>query len=275
MPNLLWGVDSVWPCTKEIHNARERLLAAPVTLPANFPIAPHSTMKLYDYVVAWATAFNRRDTRPAFWGRYLNRGESGLLDEEPGFLHSKGCRLVPIYNGPSVHRVTGYDNGRRAADAAAEAARTNHIPAGVRIYADLEGRNHDTEWFRGWCTSMYASPYPGFGGLYGDAATFGWGNRAARGAGDPRATAEGDHSKGSVLYLWTTKNHDYGDRALQPGTSLAPSNFLGLGPLATFHVETLLWQYHLNLKLGIPLTGRLAGTIDMDLATDRAYKDMW
>ncbi len=64
-----WGVDSANPANARFANAL-----------------------LYDYVTQLAGGV------PSFWGRYIG-GRYSLTPMEVSFLHSKGCRILVVYNG--------------------------------------------------------------------------------------------------------------------------------------------------------------------------------
>ncbi|MFO8232916.1 MAG: hypothetical protein R6U20_09635, partial [Longimonas sp.] len=112
-----------------------------------------------------------------FWGRYLNDNHAAtrLRTDEPGFLFSRNCRLLLIFNGIRS-QPHGTDANRRGGESAAhraiaQAGRYNIAnPSQVRIYLDLEGWRLAPGFLEGWWQVMYASPYAGAGGLYGRGA---------------------------------------------------------------------------------------------------------
>jgi glycoside hydrolase-like protein len=128
---------------------------------------PNSTA--VDGTVCFDSVAERAGASPAFWGRYI--GARFAMDKaEAAFLHAKGCLVLPIYNGTSntVGSVKrGLAEGQADANAAATAALTLGIPAGVAIYADVEGSWAVTsDWIRGWATGITARNF--VSGLYGD-----------------------------------------------------------------------------------------------------------
>ena len=267
----IWGVNSwnrahIWPPGVSAPAARW----GPQGVPAN--------ATLYEYVR------RRAAEAPAFWGRYLTSDPRyGLLRDEAEFLHAQGCRILLIYNGDGRgrHQITGaqaFANGQRAAERACELARGVGAAGGVRIYADLEGWRADAAWFRGWSQRMYASPYLGLGGAYGNAsASWSWGPGAVDGVEDLGAgsllsdLAAGriaSRTKQSLFYLWTTRPHLSQDRE-PPAGRIIEERFLGRGQ-AGFMLETVLWQYRTNVPLGSD-----APIVDLDLATPRGFDEMW
>ena len=108
---------------------------------------------------------------PRFWGRYLVRvpGVSeGLTKQEISLIHSKGIKILPIYN--SIREATGYMQGRAAADTAAYHAKDIGIPKDTPIFANIEQFFRiDEEWIQGWTEAMVAGGYKS--GIYNDPVT--------------------------------------------------------------------------------------------------------
>ena len=115
---------------------------------------------------------------PEYWGRYLNRrlpvdprthevlsppDARTLTPDEIEFLHARGCRIAPIYNGASgrssrLEQLTG--GGQGGHDAAAHAQRLCEqlgVPAHVAVYADAENWPGDSAWFRRWYETLRGS----------------------------------------------------------------------------------------------------------------------
>jgi Domain of unknown function (DUF1906) len=137
MASVFWGVDSV---------------AA-----AHHPVpAVTGKVALYDYLVA-------KGLTPSFFGRYLDGGSVNLTTAEVGYLHGKGCAVLPVYRKGPV----GGKNGAVDASRAIEIADALSMAAGVTIYTDVEPLEKPTvEYITTWCTRMWNSKYGGAGGFY-------------------------------------------------------------------------------------------------------------
>jgi hypothetical protein len=267
---LYWGVDSsAYRANSELSRGRDS-----------------RARRLFEYVADEVQA-------PSFWGRYLTPGRNQLHPDERDYLGQRGCRILPIYNVPraSLAGATAEAAGRQAANDACTLARSFGIPSGVRIYADLERWRVDPAWFRGWCATMYASEYAGMGGVYGNPAvpnraTEGWGGRVDAGTSAAssdlwpefiRNLAAGRRvSKPANLYIWSNRPLLGTPRTDLPASRVVPRSFdasrpVTLAPLA----DTVVWQYHMNTHLGSGHAAGSHGIVDLDLATERGYAEMW
>lgn len=270
----MWGVDSYNPANHEIRVPR-RLRAE----------GDPERQTLYEFLR------RRMGTAPGFWGRYLNTYAYGVTQGEVQFLHGHGCKVLLVYNGPR-QPLTGprcHDAGFEAARQACEIARRVGVPAGVRIYADLEGWVVDPNWLRGWFSGMWQSEYAGMGGLYGRGAEIPQGGQpyhprrvwatSASAAVDEELdtitdqTATGQRtSKQAIPYVWSNMPRSGGDPPMTrsgQAEGAIPSGFGAVGPASPL-IQTQVWQYRLNCPLGTdhPL-------VDMDMATDAGFADMW
>lgn len=270
---LFWGVDSVTPANAEIRTPQRYVNAG-----------EPPRQKLFEYVT-------RRVRQPDFWGRYLNEYRSGVTADEVSEIHrmSHGnCRVLPVYNGP--HRTSIELNGPNAHRAGVNAAREAlrlagelDMPHGVRIYADLERWLVGAEWFRGWFETMYASPFPAVGGVYGNVQVQwrleGWraGFDAALGAfadstfdqllGD---LAGRGRSKSTTAFIWSNRPYLTQPGAEPPQNMLVQTTFRPeRGPL-NFVSDTVVWQYGPNVPLRFS-----APLVDLNLSTDAGYAEMW
>lgn len=287
-----WGVDS--------YSAANR----PVRVPRAFLRPGESgTVResLYDYVT------RRGGQEPRFWGRYLNASLGSRL--QPGekdfiFERSNGrCRIALIYNGIRERPQRGAAGRARGIAAAQEAirlARQNRVPANVRIYLDLEGWPVNPELLEGWWDTIHGSHYAGAGGLYGRGAevrtrrrshmpdltrrihSSGWARRvpdaedamAARDwSGLVNDLATGHSGKPWTRYIWsnTPRRADL-HRDTPAGTEIIPSGFGAVGPSGSMLTNTVIWQYRFGAFWA---EGGRRGTVDLDLALERAYQNMW
>jgi hypothetical protein len=241
---------------------------------------------LYDFVTAQVQA-------PAFWGRYLKSGPNQLSQSEVGYLRARRCRIVPIFNvsRASLSGPGALNAGRADAQDAIVLAQQFGIPARVRIYADLERWRVDPAWFRGWCEGMFASQYAGMGGFCGNPQvpnlpTEGWAGRMDAGsatvAGGAFATLIGNLASGrpagkpANMFVWSNRPLLGQPRTDLPPGRVIPNSFRAapVGPLALL-ADTVIWQYHMNTHLGSGHAPGSHGIVDLDLATDRGYAEMW
>lgn len=105
---------------------------------------------------------------PKFWGRYLTErpnASSGLSKFEINYIHSKGMKVLPIYN--VISEAVGYDEGRIAARNAVFHARRLNIPQNIVLFANI-GKifNVDANWIKAWVETILPTGYRP--GLYHD-----------------------------------------------------------------------------------------------------------
>ncbi len=98
---------------------------------------------------------------PNFWGRYLT-GENRLTKEEIKFLHSKGCKIVPIYKDsePKETEEQGKIHAKKIAIIAMELG----ITEGTAIFLELpETFKITRDYLKGYALGMFSEGYvPGF-----------------------------------------------------------------------------------------------------------------
>ncbi|AEI39332.1 glycoside hydrolase domain-containing protein [Paenibacillus mucilaginosus] len=106
--------------------------------------------------------------KPRFWGRYLTTIQgvaSGLSKGEISLLHRQGIRILPIYN--EFRAATGYENGKKTAQEAAQQARRLGIPRGTFLFSNVERFFAvDTLWILGWVNTIRTTGYKS--GIYHD-----------------------------------------------------------------------------------------------------------
>jgi Rv2525c-like, glycoside hydrolase-like domain len=221
-----WGVDSANPANCKVGN-----------------------MSLYDYVTEQAGC------NPAFWGRYIG-GRFSLTSKEAAFLHSKGCRILVIYNGThnTVSSVQGgFAEGTADAKNAILAAQSLAIPTNVCIYADIEtGWGVTVDWFRGWAIVVKQAGYKvGF-----------YGNPLERNA--PCFNNPYDSACSSELCLGESLVFS---SEPEQGCSTA-GNAPAFAPCAPScnSAGTVIWQYAENC---------FSGQVDQDLAIDAGFAALW
>lgn len=287
-----WGVDSFNPADHMVrvpaaHRRAEEAAGLRETL--------------FDYVT------RRAGREPAFWGRYLNNGlPSGLRPGEADFIFARSegrCRVALVYNGVRGEPA-GAAAGRAGGEAASREAVTLAIAQGVptyaRIYLDLEGWRVAPEFLEGWWDGMSASPYAGAGGIYGRGAevrplprshmpdlsrrphSSGWAARVP--AAEDRAAARafpgliadlaaGRSPRPQSRYIWSNiprRIDQHGDTPA--GTQIIPDSFGAVGPAGAILSRTVLWQYRFGAFWA---EGSSRGLVDLDLALDVAYAEMW
>ena len=274
---MKWGVDSWSSANREIR------------VPAALRHGGAQRQTLYEFLT------NSMHRAPDFWGRYLNTYASGLTPGEVNFLREHSCKILFVYNGPR-EPLTGPNSHRAGQAAATEACRLAHAldaPPRVRIYADLENWSVSSDWMRGWFEVMWQSEFAGMGGLYGRGAELAnpflyggapfhpqrlWSTAATTAVEDEldelwgQMEACGAPAKWPIPYVWSNMPRNGGDppmAASTPERQAIPTDFQAVGPAGQF-IRTAVWQYRLNCPLGTdhPL-------VDMDLATDEGFADMW
>lgn len=94
---------------------------------------------------------------PNFWGRYLT-GENRLTKEEIKFLHSKGCKIVPIYKDTQIKETE--EQGRVHAQKIAEIAMELGIKENTAIFLELpETFKITSDYLRGYALGMLSAGY--------------------------------------------------------------------------------------------------------------------
>ena len=98
---------------------------------------------------------------PNFWGRYLT-GENCLTKEEIQFLHSKGCKILPVYKDFSVKETE--EQGKLHAKKIALIAMQLGIKEGTAIFLELPETFRVTrDYLKGYALGMFSEGYvPGF-----------------------------------------------------------------------------------------------------------------
>jgi len=209
----------------------------------------------FDYVA------QRAGVAPAFWGRYIG-GRFAVTSSEAAFLHGKGARILVTYNGAtdSPDSVRGtFAEGQNDAGKAASGAMALHIPAGVAIYADIEGSwLVNPQWLEGWVAALAQKKYaPGFYGDCTPTSPFAVSYCAARKA-NPALPA-------SLLWSMEPELNSSKCHAGSQAPAYSPA-------LPACGESAVLWQYSEGCWEDV--MGVNAG-VDMDLAMDAAMAVMW
>lgn len=204
---------------------------------------------LFDYITQQAGA------APAFWGRYIG-GSYALTSTEVAFLHSKGCKILLIYNGATASSVSGtYQDGVNDADTALSAANSLNAPSDIVIVADIEAEWIPTAaWIEGWSDTIFGSKYMGSGGIYCDTYSTNPFNSAYC-----TAFTSDDKLQISVGFIWTTQP--------QVGcTSAANAPAFTPTPPPCNNGSTVAWQYALACYNGY---------VDEDVMNATGYYYLW
>ena len=280
-----WGVDSVSP-----------------------PDSRVGGRTLFDHVVAECGRV------PEFWGRYIGFSANQIRPNELQFVDRKareaggsGCRIAIVYNGVRARSIPGqrgehaYDSGWEHGERAVGIAKDLNIPHNVRIYCDLEGWRANPDWIRGWWDALYASAYVGMGGLYGRGAEYtlaqasdplqlvgvasadlqqrrypvgSWSEASTRAAVQQQSGISAGTLAGMAIgtgnrtALGNTSRHTWTNIPRGPRNP-NETQFRGIGPIGSV---TTVWQYCMDyLRTG----GAGSGRIDMDLATEVGFREMW
>ncbi len=287
-----WGVDSFSPAS--------HMVGVPA---AHLRAGERAGLRetLFDYVT------RRAGRAPDFWGRYLNNGlRSALQPGEAAFIFAQGegrCRIALVYNGirgEPAGAAAGRAGGEAAAREAVALAIAQGVPTYVRIYLDLEGWRVEPEFLEGWWDGMSASSYAGAGGIYGRGAevvprprshmpdlsrrphSSGWAARVP--AAEDRAAARafpglisdiaaGRSTRPQSRYIWSNIPRRFDQNRDTPaGTQIIPDSFGAVGPVGAMLNRTVLWQYRFGAFWA---EGTTRGMVDLDLALEAGYAEMW
>lgn len=206
--------------------------------------AEHVTEDLFQCVL-------RHFGYPRFWGRYLVRVPAvseGLTEQEISLIHSKGIKILPIYN--SFQAAKGYAQGRAAANNAIFRAEELGVPKGTPIFANLEQFfNIDDEWIQGWTEAIITGDYKS--GFYNDPVTGSF-NRAFCDA------VNENESVNLLNILWSAQPE------LEPSGPQNPPDYHPNVPDCGGNVW--LWQYSRDIT---------QCPIDTNLASDRLVNILW
>ena len=111
-----------------------------------------NNLSLFDWV-------SRNKLYPNFWGRNIN-GHDPLTSAEISFLHSKGCKIAPVFL--SSDPGESYEQGMLLAKKAALAAFTLHIPENTALFWEAAS-SASAEFFKGYAQGLLTEGYtPGF-----------------------------------------------------------------------------------------------------------------
>lgn len=106
----------------------------------------------------WVT---RNKLYPNFWGRNMT-GENALTKEEIEFLHSKACKITPIYKTPN--NQTTEEEGVAEATKAVDIALELGIPDGTAIFLEtVHNKTVTKDFMRGFARTLIEKGFtPGF-----------------------------------------------------------------------------------------------------------------
>lgn len=284
-----YGVDSLLPADKFI------------SVPgAMNPLGGALSQRLFDFVRCrlevekyYKDIWGRM---PNFWARYLNNYNfkdgtpRHLTAAEASFISGRrGCRILPIYNGPHRRQAdlvgaNAYENGVSAANAAVSIASNIGVSHSTVIYADIERWAVSADWYQGWCATIYRSSYAAMGGIYGNAAVPATTQHLAAGIGAAIAelTENGDinHAKRCYVQFWSNRarngrylnsvsastfiGSDLDDEKVFP-TSFEPAT-----PPSSRFVGTNVFQYAAQYTLG-----HSKALVDLNICKAEAFRTMW
>ena len=242
---------------------------------ANLPIGGHT---LYERVTEWA------HRRPGFWGRYIGRGSATtappLTPDEAGYLLHEGCRILVIYNAVGAAEIRGgYADGLAHANRALSAAKGISVPAGVRIYLDIEPEFQPSpDWLLGWWEGMKASPYAGTGGVYANPDML---NIVRPYGAALDALPLADRTM-QTRYHWSTRPsrdgrpppHELNDALFQPrrmGESRGEDPG-GIAGAFAWNDPVVLWQ---SARECMTIGASTHGYVDLNYANEAGFHDLW
>lgn len=300
---LHWGVDSSYYPANATVGVPDDFLRGGEVGPVEEPLFDYVTRRAGRQPEFWGRYLN--DNHP----------DSRLRPDEPSYLFSRNCRLLLLFNGIRTQphgQDRDRSGGENAAHRAIAEARRYNIanPSQVRIYLDLEDYSVTAGFLEGWWNVMYASPYAGAGGLYGRGAEQAVPRRGSRGSHlrdfsrrpynrnwaqrvsiaedrvaeqriygllDDLASGYRHISKPHSVYIWSNTPRRYDQSHDTPAdTEIIPPAFGAVGPYlgreGSLLTQTVIWQYRFGAFWE---RGASRGTVDLDLALDAAFDNMW
>lgn len=178
----------------------------------------------------WAV---RNKIYPIFWGRNL-AGEKALTKEEINFLHSKGCKIIPVYTDSGDKQTE--EQGEIVAKKIDTLALELGIPEGTAIFLEIAENEIATRNFmRGFGgTLIKAGLIPGFKANTDAAFTFD--REYSRGMQTDREVFE-------KCLIWAVSPSLAEYHQVTTTHLIHPDNWIPYAPSAITRDDIVIWQY--------------------------------
>lgn len=178
----------------------------------------------------------RNKIYPNFYGRYLI-GENCISKEEINFLHTKGCKIAPIYVEECEKQTE--EQGATLAKKIDVRAYELGIPEGTAVFLEIaEGENVSCEFMRGFASALLKEGYvPGF-----------------KANTDARFTFDREFSKGvqnnrdifGMCLIWAVAPTVEEYNGMTTSHLIHPDNWVPYAPSGITRKEVAVWQYGKN-----------------------------
>ena len=200
----------------------------------------------------WAV---RNKIYPNFVGRNIV-GENSLNKEEIKFLHSKGCKIAPIYSSLEVKKTK--EDGTKLADKIDAIAIELGIPVETAIYLKIgEKETVTTEFLRSFATTILVAGYtPAF--MANTDAKFAFDREFSRGM-------QTDKNIFEKCLIWAVSPTLAEYDNITTTHLIHPDNWQPYAPSGISRKEIAIWQYGKNCHPIEDNTGKTV-SFDLDLA---------
>ncbi len=178
----------------------------------------------------WAT---RNKLYPNFWGRHI-KGDDCLSKEEIAFLHSKGCKIAPIYSTTELKNTEeqGINEARKAAAVAVELG----ISEGTAIFLEIsESATVTRNYMRGYAQGLMEEGFtPGF--KADTDAKYDFDREYSRGL-------QTDKDVFDKCIVWATAPSLEEYERVTTTHLIHPDNWVPFAPSGIIRNEIAIWQY--------------------------------
>ena len=197
----------------------------------------------------WAV---RNKIYPNFVGRNIV-GENSLNKEEIKFLHSKGCKIAPIYSSLEVKKTK--EDGTKLAEKIDAIAIELGIPVETAIYLKIgEKETVTTEFLRSFATTMLVAGYtPAF--MANTDAKYSFDREFSRGM-------QTDKNIFEKCLIWAVSPTLAEYDNITTTHLIHPDNWQPYAPSGISRKEIAIWQYGKNCH---PIEDNTGKTVSFDL----------
>lgn len=196
----------------------------------------------------------RNKVYPCFYGRNII-GENHLTKNEIAFLHSKGCKIAPIYNSSEAKKTE--EDGANIAEKIDVIATELRIPTGTAIFLKIsENEEVTTTFLKSFAASLLIAGYtPAF--MANTDAKYSFDREFSRGM-------QTDKNIFSNCLIWalspSVKEYDN----ITTTHLIHPDNWMPYAPSGITRNEIAIWQYGKNCHPIEDNSGKLT-TFALDL----------